>query len=233
MGRVVSRPLLYDLFCGAGGAAKGYEDAGFRVVGIDCQRQPRFAGSGFIQLDVFEFMRRYGAGEYPEAACFHASPPCQHYTRIAQRLGRSVARKHPHMITDTRLALEATGLPWVMENVVEAREFMPNAIILCGSSFGLDVRRHRLFDSNSLLFSLPCSHSWQTPRFRSLDGRRKQAACVVGVHGHLNYAGEKEVRERAMQISWMTPAELAQAVPPAYTKFVGEQLLLHVSGEVL
>lgn len=220
--------LCYDLFSGAGGAAKGYEDAGFHVVGVDHRPQPRYAGSEFVQMDVFEFLERYMAGEYPEADFFHASPPCQHYTRIAQRLERSVARKHPHLVPATRELLKATGKPWVIENVVEARPYMPNAITLCGSSFGLNVRRHRLFASDLLLFPLPCDHSWQTPRFRSLDGRRKQLASVVGVHGHLNYAGEMELREKAMDIAWMKPNELSQAIPPAYTRHLGEQIMWHL-----
>jgi DNA (cytosine-5)-methyltransferase 1 len=155
----------------------------------------------------------------------HASPPCQHYTRIAQRNVRAVARKWPDMIAATRDALQETGRPYVIENVVEARPLMRDAITLCGSSFGLDVRRHRLFESNLLLSPLPCDHSWQTPRFRSLDGRRSQLASVVGVHGHTNYKGELELRRKAMGIDWMNNVELVQAIPPAYTEYIGEQLL--------
>jgi DNA (cytosine-5)-methyltransferase 1 len=98
-----------------------------------------------------------------------------------------------------------------------------------GSFFGLDVRRHRLFETNWPLMSTPCSHHWQQPRFRSLDRRQKDLASVVGVHGHLNYAGERELRERAMGISWMNPHELVEAIPPAYTELIGHQLMQHVT----
>ncbi len=219
----MSKPRLLDLFSGAGGAAMGYHRAGFEVVGVDIKPQSRYP-FGFVQADALEFVAEHGH----EFDVIHASPPCQRYTRIAQRNVRAVARKHPHLVPATREALEATGLPWVMENVVEARPYMPLAITLCGSSFGLDVRRHRLFESNMWLSPPPCDHSWQTPRFRSLDGRRKQLASVVGVHGHLNYAGEMALREKAMGIDWMNPDELSQAIPPAYTQHLGEQLLWHL-----
>jgi DNA (cytosine-5)-methyltransferase 1 len=104
---------------------------------------------------------------------------------------------------------------------------------LCGSSFGLDVRRHRWFVSNVVILSPQCEHHWQRPRFRSLDSRRKPGslASVVGVHGHLNYPGEFALRCKAMGIDWMTNAELSQAIPPAYTEFIGRQLLAHIEAE--
>lgn len=215
---------LLDLFCGAGGCSVGYHRAGFDVVGVDHVFQKNYPFE-FHQADALEYVAEHGH----EFDSIHASPPCQRYTRIAQRNVRAVARKHPHMIPATVEALTATGRPWVVENVVEARPWMPNAVTLCGSSFGLDVRRHRLFESNLLVFGKPCDHAWQTPRFRSLDGRRSQLASVVGVHGHVNYRGEAEIRKAAMGIDWMTMAELSQAIPPAYTKYIGDILMLHLS----
>lgn len=98
---------------------------------------------------------------------------------------------------------------------------------LCGSSFGLDVRRHRKFVSSFLVMPPACMHRLQTPRFRSLDGKHPlpYLASVVGVHGHINYAGEAELRNKAMGIDWMTQPELTQAIPPAYTEFIGGQML--------
>lgn len=101
-------------------------------------------------------------------------------------------------------------------------------VTLCGSWFGLNLRRHRLFETGGfgLLLVPPCSHRWQTPRFRSLDKRRLGiSASVVGVHGHANYAGENDLREEAMGIDWMSPYELTQAIPPAYTEWIGRQLI--------
>jgi hypothetical protein len=101
--------------------------------------------------------------------------------------------------------------------------------MLCGSWFGLDIRRHRLFEVNFPAFSTPCSHHWQKPRYRSLDGRRKKLASVVGVHGHINYAGEFALRQRAMGIDWMSPEELSQAIPPAYTEWLGRQIMAYLA----
>lgn len=217
----MSKPRLLDLFCGAGGASMGYHRAGFEVVGVDIKPQPRYPFK-FHQADALEFCEAHGK----EFDVIHASPPCQHYTRIAQRNVRAVARKHPALIVLTREALIATGRIYIIENVVEAP--LLNGIKLCGSSFGLDVRRHRLFESNLFLWGLPCNHSWQTPRFRSLDGRRPQLASVVGVHGHQNYAGELAIRQQAMDIDWMKNSELVEAIPPAYTEYIGEQLMWHL-----
>ena len=200
--------------------------ANFEVHGVDIEPQPRYVGERFFQADALEFVRAHGR----DYEFIHASPPCQHYTRITQRNRRAVAKKHPDLIDATRDALLATGRPYVIENVVEALPLMRSSIRLCGSSFGLDVRRHRLFESNLLLFGLDCNHSWQTPRFRSLDGRRKQMASVVGVHGHVNYRGEAEIRRKAMGIDWMSMPELSQAIPPNYTEFIGQQLRWHLEG---
>lgn len=133
------------------------------------------------------------------------------------------------MLAATVARLTESGLPFVVENVETAE--MPIhtfRIKLCGSSFGLDVRRHRWFASNLGLMMPACAHHLQRPRFRSLDSRQKTMASVIGVHGHLNYAGEFELRCKAMGIDWMTNAELSQAIPPSYTQFIGEQLMAHL-----
>jgi DNA (cytosine-5)-methyltransferase 1 len=156
----------------------------------------------------------------------HASPPCQGYSTQTARPDR-----HPRLIGAVRQRLADAGVPYVIENVEGARSELQQPIRLCGSSFGLDVRRHRYFESNVELRGLPCAHDWQLPRFRSLDMsmvRRGRLASVVGVHGHINYPGEFELRCKAMGIDWMTNAELVEAIPPAYTRHVGEQLLSHL-----
>jgi DNA (cytosine-5)-methyltransferase 1 len=226
------KPILLDLYCKAGGATRGYQQAGFYVIGVDLEPQPNYIGDRFIQANAIEFLERMVAGGTWEwvgpgiIAAVHASPPCPRYSTVTPKNARD---RHPDLIAETRRALLALGKPFVIENVVGSPLIDPAR--LCGSSFGLDVRRHRLFESNVPLASLPCDHAWQTPRFRSLDNRmvaRGQLASVVGVHGSTQYRGEFSLRCRAMGIDWMTNAELTQAIPPAYTEHIGRQLLDHL-----
>jgi len=230
------KPVLLDLFCGAGGCTRGYQEAGFYVVGVDINPQPNYCGDQLIQADALEM----AAALAKDGALFcgpgltilrpdaiHASPPCPRYSTITPNAARG---SHPDLIAETRELLKATGLPYVIENVVGSP--LENPIRLCGSSFGLDVRRHRLFECSFPVSAPPCEHSWQKPRFQSLDKKmadRGQLASVVGVHGNCNYAGEFELRCKAMGIEWMTNAELTQAIPPAYTRFIGEQLQQHLA----
>lgn len=220
-----SAPVLLDLCCKAGGASKGYQRAGFYVVGVDIDQQPNYVGDEFIQADIFDLLMDPDWPELFDAV--HASPPCQGYS--TQTADQS---KHPRLIAEVRGLLEASGLPFVIENVEGARKHLVDPVRLCGSSFGLDVRRHRYFETDWPLRGIACDHSWQTPRFRSLDismVRAGRLASVVGVHGHLNYPDEFELRKRAMGIDWMTNDELVEAIPPIYTEHIGRQLIAVVS----
>lgn len=218
----MTRPVLLDLFCGAGGAAMGYHRAGFDVVGVDIAPQPHYPFT-FVQGDALEYLAAHGS----EFDAIHASPPCQKYSTIAKQVTARYGKQYPDLVDKTRAALILTGKPFVIENVKGAP--LRFAFQLCGSSFGLNVRRHRLFETGNdfqIMLTPPCSHVWQTPRFRSLDHRRKSnLSCVVGVHGHLNYPGEGELRKAAMGIDWMSQDELAESIPPAYTQFIGAHLI--------
>lgn len=206
----MSKPRLLDLFCGAGGASMGYHLAGFEVVGVDINPQPSYPFK-FYRADAL----RFHLGGFD---AIHASPPCQAFTALK-------SREHADVIDLVRDRLSLSGVPWVMENIPTSP--LRQDLLLCGSMFGLDVRRHRIFESNFELIRLHCQHDKQTPRFRSLDRRMgNRLACVVTVHGHLNYRGEREIREKAMGIDWMSPDELSQAIPPAYTKYVGSMVRL-------
>jgi DNA (cytosine-5)-methyltransferase 1 len=220
----------------------GYHRAGFDVVGVDIDPQPNYPFE-FVQADALEVAADRFFHGWMSFDAIHASPPCQAHSTIGKQIRRLGLTKneHPDLVAPTRDLLQATGLPYVMENVVGAP--LVNPIMLCGSSFGLDVRRHRLFELGGFsMMAYPCAHHWQRPRFRSLDKRRhltsvvpvygggqiKGLASVVGVHGHHNYKGERELREKAMDIDWMTPYELTQAIPPAYTEFIGTQLMAYL-----
>lgn len=219
----MSRPVMLDLCCGAGGSAVGYHRAGYDLVGVDHVPQPNYPYE-FVLGDALTFpLEGFDA--------ITASPPCHDHSTVT---GRDRKLKGPkgtgYMLAAMLQRLSAHGAPFIVENIERAAawpEGVPT-VRLCGSSFGLDVRRHRRFASNVSLTAPPCDHAWQTPRFRTLDYHDWQAgkrASVVGVHGKLNYAGEREIRERAMGIDWMTVAELSQAIPPAYTEHLGKQLI--------
>jgi DNA (cytosine-5)-methyltransferase 1 len=219
------RPRLLDLFCGAGGVAMGYHRAGFTVVGVDNRPMPRYPFR-FHQADALEYLAEHGH----EFDAIHASPPCQKYSRV-NCLQHLQGRDYPDLIGPTRQALIDAGKIWVIENVETAPLFC--AIQLCGSSFGLLVRRHRLFESSELLLGNGCNHGWQEQggkrfpaafrsRKDSSDGKVRCLSTVVQVYG--NTSGKKLWPE-AMGIDWMTSREITQAIPPAFTEFIGRQLI--------
>lgn len=221
------RPLLLDLYCKAGGATKGYMDAGFDVVGVDIEPQPNYPGMLFIQADVIEFLRDFNPrafiGEY---VAIHASPPCQDFSPLKARTGKT----YPRLIAPTRELLERTGLPYVIENVAGARQELRDPAMLCGSMFGLPLTRHRYFETNWPLETPRCNHALFKERwpegFPALRSDRTGRASVVGVYGTGGGAAKDvELWKWAMEIDWMTKAELAEAIPPAYSRYVGEQLL--------
>jgi DNA (cytosine-5)-methyltransferase 1 len=212
------RPRLLDLFCGAGGAAMGYHRAGFEVVGVDIKPQPEYPFD-FIQADALVYLADVIETGFAKFDVIHASPPCQAYTSI-RHLGKRAGEGAPDLVDATREVLEASGRPWIMENVKGSP--LRNPLTLCGSSFGLHVRRHRLFESSELLFGLPCRH--------------KEMPRPIAVYGdHPQQPGDKTYRvnrartlvegQEAMGIDWMPWKPLTQAIPPAYTEWIGAQLL--------
>lgn len=211
------RPLLYDLFCKAGGATKGYQMAGFRVVGVDIEPQKNYCGDGFIQMDALEFLERYLRGAFPITAAFHASPPCQRYSEITPAEHRD---KHPDLIAPIRTLLKATGKRFIIENVPGAKKQLKSPIKLCGSAFGLGVFRHRYFELGGfdILMLTPCRHDFKpvyltgsTGNSKSPKGTRKDFASAA--------------KRQASGIDWMVTEELDEAIPPAFTEFIGKHLM--------
>lgn len=200
---------LLDLFCGAGGAGMGYHQAGFEVVGVDSAPQPHYPFE-FHQADALEYCAAHGH----EFDVIHASPPCQGYSRM-RHLPWLAGRAYPLLIPATRCALEATGRTWIIENVSDAPL---NGAELCGAALGLPLIRHRRFESNILLLFPPCPghpvlfHGSRTMRERGSNG---------GIMG-LSSAVDPRI---ALGIDWMTFKEMRQAIPPAYTRFIGAQLM--------
>lgn len=211
---------ILDLCCGAGGMTRGFQKAGFEVWGIDIASQPSYCGDHFIQDDALKWLRDFGAHGF---AGVHASVPCQPFTAY-RRKGHGVGDGYPDLIDLMRTELELTGLPYVMENVPGAP--LKDPVRLCGSSFGLDVRRHRLFETNWPLLVPPCDHSWQTPRFPAATNRAENSRCTVEVGV---WRIPLDVQKRAMGVDWdVTLEELSEMVPPAFAAFIGQALLEHL-----
>lgn len=213
---------LLDLFCGAGGAGMGYYQAGFEVVGVDIVYQKHYPFE-FHQGDALEFVASHGH----EFDVIHTSPPCQFYSRTKNF--KNTKKNHPDMVDATRDALIATGKPYIIENVPDAP--LQNPLTLCGTMFGLGVIRHRIFETSPEIYFLPatCQHGpvepiwWQKQLSARRSGKTYNYITVAGNSFRL------PVASRAMGINWMTRDELAQAIPPAYTKWIGEQMLLCLS----
>jgi DNA (cytosine-5)-methyltransferase 1 len=215
----MSRPKLLDLFCGAGGAAMGYHRAGFDVVGVDIEPHDDYPFE-FINANALELLDR-ASNLFVKFDAIHASPPCQSFTAYRRR-GGGVGDGFLDLIDPVRDALRALDMPYVIENVPGAP--LDNPIQLCGSSFGLDVRRHRLFESNIPLMAPECDHAWQTPRFPAATNRTNLRRTVeVGV-----WRIPLAVQQAAMGIDWMKLEDLTEAIPPAYTEHIGLQLVDHL-----
>lgn len=211
-----SKPRALDLFCGAGGATKGLQRAGFHVTGVDIKPQPNYCGDGTMELDALDALADdTWAGGFD---LVWASPPCQRYIR-----GGLIKKRGPDLVAEVRDMLRAAGVPWVIENVPGAP--LRRDLQLCGSMFGLPVRRHRWFEASfPLPLTQPCDHS----------------RPAVGVYGHPHgkrgawpgmLPGTLETWRGALGIDWMTAAELSQAIPPAYSELIGKAALHHVAAK--
>lgn len=212
------KPRALDLFCCAGGAARGLQLAGFHVTGVDIRPQPRYAGDAFVQADALR-----PPFDLRQFDFIWASPPCQAHTALRTMHN---AKEHADLIPPTRAMLQASGVRYVIENVVGAP--LRNPIILCGTMFGLgipeaELRRHRQFETGPDYWSFPhapCRH------------RKRTIGVYGGGHGVSLHRHSKGVpcftaaQERAaMQMPWATVDELSQAIPPAYAEAIGRAAL--------
>lgn len=225
------KPRLLDLFCGAGMAADGYVAAGWNVVvGVDIEPQPDYPAD-FVRYDALRFLDEVVGASYFDA--IHASPPCQFLTRAKHlRNAQGGTSKYPDLLTPTLELLRSLDIPWVVENVEDAKPYMqPQAgeslVRTCGSSFGLDVQRHRLFLSNTPLIGTRCDHS----RFPldPITGKPRPWG-VYHVPGDSIPKGGRTARnaEHARALFGMARAlpwdSLKEGFPPDYTAFIGNQL---------
>jgi DNA (cytosine-5)-methyltransferase 1 len=241
------RPVLLDLFSCAGGAGMGYHRAGFRVIGVDNRPQPNYPFQ-FIQADAMELLADPDKFfEWPESIrAIHASPPCQAYT--AMKVMANARQDHPDLVEPCRDLLKLSGLPWVMENVPGAPmdDVGPpdlfgggGGITLCGSMFDLnngeyELRRHRLFECSTPLPQPQCRHRLPVIGFYGDHARTRQRT----VNGHRDRGGDITGLDRKMPfvrdllgIDWMRWEEATQAIPPAYTEWIGRHLLAAITQE--
>jgi DNA (cytosine-5)-methyltransferase 1 len=211
----MSKPRLLDLFCKQGGASMGYSQAGFEVVGVDIDKQKRYPFE-FIQKDALEVLK--DVDFLNSFDVITASPPCQTHSATQHlRNAQGKTTTKIDLIPQTRDGILATGKLYVIENVPGAP--LIDALVLCGSSFGLGVRRHRLFESNVELTGLPCNH--------------KEQGRPIGIYGSMRdnipnggrTATSIEEARIAMGIDWMLWADIVEAIPPVYTKHIGLQLI--------
>ena len=213
----------------------GYHRAGFEVVGVDIKPQPRYPFE-FHQADALEYVAEHGH----EFDAIHASPPCQSYSEATPMAHRG---NHPDLIAPTRELLRATDKPYVIENVENARHLLINPLKLCGSMFGLHLWRHRWFEIQpEPFFLLPaCVHKsgWVDA---VIDGQHRRVQVPILATGgadsitaarknHRPRQPVKEVRW-GMGIDWMVQQELTEAIPPAYTEYIGEYLMAAVRERV-
>lgn len=226
-GKPAPRRVL-DLFCGAGGASMGYHRAwpDAEIIGVDIKPQPNYPFT-FVQRDALELL---AVAPWSLAIGFdfvHASPPCQSFTAYRRKNPAKIGASYPDLIDVVRGPLLGSGIPYVIENVVGAP--LVNPVMLCGSSFNLDVRRHRLFEASFPIIPASCNHAWQTPRFPPATNRTNLRSTVeVGV-----WRIPLDVQRRAMGIDWMSLRELSEAVPPSYTEHVGRSLTKHLARQAV
>jgi DNA (cytosine-5)-methyltransferase 1 len=215
---------VLDLFCKGGGCSVGYHRAGFEVEGVDIELQPHYPFK-FQQMDALEFLDTQDLSRFD---LIHASPPCQKFSQL-QYLGAArngSYKEHVDLVQPIRERLKRIGKPYVIENVVGAP--LLNSVVLCGSMFGLKVYRHRCFETSMFLWA---------PEHVPHDDKTPSAGQGISPKGFISVCGTGGVRgfnkdrpvldywKMAMGIDWMDRAELAQAIPPAYTEWIGQQIL--------
>ena len=216
--------LLIDFCCCQGGASKGYEQAGLKVIGVDVEPQPRYPFE-FHLADALAFIQVHKSWIRDNVSAVAASPPCQGYSKA----WKIQQRDHPRLIGQIRDAFLDLGLPYVIENVEEARDELINPVMLCGAMepFQLRTYWHRLFETGNGFTFTPPEHPVHTAPITKMGRPRKpgEMAHYVG-----NFSGVQEARED-MGMPWANRDGLREAIPPCYSRYIGDQLMAHIRQE--
>jgi DNA (cytosine-5)-methyltransferase 1 len=243
----LDKPKLLDTFCCAGGCSEGYRRAGFEPYGIDIAFQKHYLFP-FLQMDALQALDALIKGEgltfsngeilyLKDFAAIHASPPCQHGS-VVTKCHPGLSEKYPNLIPNTRIRLIQSGKLFIIENVRGMHKFLLNPVMLCGTMFGLKIKRHRYFETsfeiNTLYTSCACRGKGAYTA-SSLDRNGvhhfssfRNGAKLISITGHNFSVPDARI---AMGIGWMNQSELAQAIPPAYTEFIGKHLMAHIDSQ--
>ncbi|MFJ2895887.1 DNA cytosine methyltransferase [Streptomyces sp. NPDC087218] len=212
------RPRLLDLFSCAGGAAMGYHRAGFEVTGVDIAEQPNYP-FGHHVADAVEFAAEHAA----EYDFIHASPPCQTHSALTK--GTNKGRAYPDFLGPIRDVLTRSGRPFVIENVAGAP--LRRDLVLCGEMFGLGVIRHRVFEVHGITVQ-QLAHRPHRGRVAGMRHGQWFTGPYYAVYGEGGGKGTVAQWQQAMGIPWTNVRrEIAEAIPPAYTHWIGTQALTH------
>lgn len=227
------KPRALDLFCGAGGATKGLQMAGFHVTGVDIKAQPRYCGDVFLQANALDILNATPCESFD---LIWTSPPCQAHTSMKTMHN---AKEHADLIPAVRAELIRKPVPYVIENVEGAPLYSP--ILLCGTMFNLgcedaELRRHRLFECSFPMLFPECRHGQRAAAIGVYGGLLRNRKRTIGVYGEGVRDSVRKIDRgvedfnvhqgrEAMGIDWMTLAELCQAIPPAYAEFIGRQAM--------
>lgn len=222
----MSKPKLLDLFCCAGGAGMGYHRAGFDVIGVDINPQPNYPFF-FVQGDALEFVKKYGH----KFDVIHASPPCQANIAITagNRGRKGWTDQHVNLIPATREAVAPFGVPTIIENGVTKE--LRRDVRLCGLMFDLPTFRHRYFEIENWI--KPWREHPSHKGYRTAGWRHgvKYEGNVYGVYGSGGGKPTIAQAQEALGIDWTgVRAELNEAIPPAYTEYLGHQLTAQIQG---
>lgn len=215
---------ILDAFCGIGGATRGYQDAGFFVIGVDHKPKPDYCGDEFIQADALTWMRK----NRRKFDAVHASPPCQNWSLLTMgNRARGLYDNHQDMIIPTRRMLMRTEKPWVMENVPQAP--MRADLELCGLMFDLKVFRHRVFELHGFTVDQPEHPSHDGHRVKAWRHGALRDGDMMGVYGSGGMKGSLPQWQEAMGIDWTRSWNgLSEAIPPRYTELIGHELRKHL-----
>lgn len=218
------KPRALDLFCGAGGATRELQMAGFHVTGMDIARQPNYCGDAFEHADALREMAYFFAIDR-QFDLIWASPPCQGRTAYKRRPNHVAPVDTDGAIAYVRRNLEYIRIPYIIENVPGAP--LKDPIMLCGSMFGLDVRRHRIFETSWDVGEQPsCLHHMQHGDFPQATNRKnRRKTAEIGV-----WRIPLAVQRKAMGIDWMELEELSEAIPPAYSTFLARRFFVSAAG---